>query len=320
MTNGSLGNFVKIDDNNFTVDFTADGDGICTAIINANTLVDSIGNVNVASGPFAGPYKWIRDTVKPIIKLIGNQTIIHEFDKVTPYVDPGVNVIDTENLNGHVHTMVTSPTGVASLISKIGNDELGTYTIQYDVQDSLGNVANSVIRSIIVKDTTPPVITLNAPHIINIEIGDTWPNEKNADPGVTIVSDNFSTNANVIVVTNTNLNTNKLGSYQVSYIARDQNGNDSVPLIRTINVVDTVAPRINIIGSIILVHERGTPYYDLGATAVDNIDGNLFVNVTNNVNSDVVEITLLHIVQQIKVAIIRQLVEMLRLMILYLLL
>ena len=65
VTNGTLGNFVKLDDNNFTVDFTASEDGLCTAIINANTIVDSIGNVNSISGPNAGPYKWTREFQPP---------------------------------------------------------------------------------------------------------------------------------------------------------------------------------------------------------------------------------------------------------------
>ena len=42
----------------------------------------------------------------------------------------------------------------------VNTSVLGTYTVTYDVTDSSGNEAVQVTRTVIVEDTTPPVITV----------------------------------------------------------------------------------------------------------------------------------------------------------------
>ena len=50
----------------------------------------------------------------------------------------------------------------------------GTYTIEYDYTDVNGNVATTVTRTVIVEDTTVPVITLNGSGVITLEVFDVY--------------------------------------------------------------------------------------------------------------------------------------------------
>jgi hypothetical protein len=50
----------------------------------------------------------------------------------------------------------------------------GTYTIEYDYTDSNGNPATTVTRTVIVEDTTNPIITLNGSSSITLEAGDSY--------------------------------------------------------------------------------------------------------------------------------------------------
>ena len=55
--------------------------------------------------------------------------------------------------------------------------------------------------------------------------------------------------------------------------------------IRVVNVSDTTKPVITLVGDSEMRHEQGTEYIDAGATAVDNIDGDITSSIT--VSSDV---------------------------------
>ncbi|MDA7533766.1 DUF5011 domain-containing protein, partial [Verrucomicrobia bacterium] len=73
------------------------------------------------------------------------------------------------------------------------------------------------------------------------------------------------------------------GVYEIEYTATDDSGNIS-SIIRTITVVDTIAPTLSLNGSPKVVHEAGVEYVDSGATAIDNVDGVLNVVVTEQID------------------------------------
>ena len=50
--------------------------------------------------------------------------------------------------------------GTADTNGTVNTFTLGTYKITYSFTDSSGNTAQSVVRTVTVVDTTPPVITL----------------------------------------------------------------------------------------------------------------------------------------------------------------
>ena len=66
-----------------------------------------------------------------------------------------------------------------------------------------------------------------------------------------------------------------VGSYIVTYDVTDAEGNAAVQVTRTVNVVDTTAPVITLIGANPQTIEVGSAYTELGATASDNYDGDI---------------------------------------------
>lgn len=83
----------------------------------------------------------------------------------------------------------------------------------------------------------------------------------------------------VTVITNSSVNQNVIGTYEVSYTATDSKGHVSVQK-RTVMVRDTVRPSISVSPATVTVN-HGTNY-DLmtGVTATDNYDGNINNKVT----------------------------------------
>ena len=132
-----------------------------------------------------------------------------------------------------------------------------------------------------VVDTTAPVITLVGDTQITVEVGTIY-----TDPGAT-ASDEYDGDISAdISVTVNNVDTLVIGSYTVTYNVSDSSGNTASEVTRTINVTDTTAPVISLVGDAQVTVEVGTTYTDLGATASDNYDGDITtnVNVTNTVD------------------------------------
>ena len=98
-----------------------------------------------------------QDTSGPVITLNGSNPQVIE--RYSTYVESGASAVDGPN-------SVTVTIDSSSLDTSIA----GTQAVAYSASDSYGN-STTVNRTIIVEDTTPPVITLNGtnPHIIEIE-------------------------------------------------------------------------------------------------------------------------------------------------------
>ena len=83
----------------------------------------------------------------------------------------------------------------------------------------------------------------------------------------------------------------KAGSYQIIILGSDNTGStDSYSLTLTVNPApDTTPPVITLLGDNPVSIEVGTPYIDAGATATDNIDGDITDKITtaNNVNVNI---------------------------------
>ena len=84
----------------------------------------------------------------------------------------------------------------------------------------------------VVRDFTPPVITVNGDNPATVELGGSY-----TDAGASASDDSGS----ATLVTSGTVNTNSVGSYQITYTATDSSGNIS-QAFRTVNVVDTTAP------------------------------------------------------------------------------
>lgn len=124
-------------------------------------------------------------------------------------------------------------------------------------------------------DITPPVITLNGPSAVSVNVGDTY-----TEQGAT-ATDNIDGNlTGSIVIGGDSVNTFVAGTYSVTYNVSDTSGNQAIELIRIVTVnPDTIAPIITLNGSSIINLIEGDSYTELGATATDNIDGDLTTNI-----------------------------------------
>ena len=88
------------------------------------------------------------DTVSAIITLKGSAQI--SIEAGTDYLDGGATWTDAVDGNG----TLLAQGEVRSLVP-------GLYVLRYDYTDEAGNQSETVTRTVMVKDTTPPVISLN---------------------------------------------------------------------------------------------------------------------------------------------------------------
>ena len=83
------------------------------------------------------------------------------------------------------------------------------------------------------------------------------------------------------------MDSNTPGIYQIIYTKTDAAGNVADPVVRTINVVDSDAPVITLLGDANITHEAGSVYTDAGAQWNDSVDGNGTADANGTVDSQV---------------------------------
>ncbi|MCF6243608.1 MAG: DUF5011 domain-containing protein [Sulfurovum sp.] len=220
------------------------------------------------------------DTTAPVITLKGtNPMTINEGDT---YADAGATA--TDDKDGDISAKIVSNASTA-----VNTATAGTYTVTYNVSDAAGNKAAQVTRTVIVKkklieDTEAPTITLLGSNEVNITEGSAY-----EDAGAT-ATDNVDGNLTGKLRVNNTVDTTKSGTYTVTYDVNDTAGNNAQQVVRTVNVVspaDTVAPTITLLGNNEVNLTVGEVYEDAGATATDNVDGNLTgkLRVNNTVDT-----------------------------------
>jgi hypothetical protein len=117
----------------------------------------------------------------------------------------------------------TIPAGLSSRAVIVGdafntNNSPGTYTLTYMSSNSVGGIATAT-RTIVVQDTTPPVITLLGSNTLAV-----LTNTLFVDPGATALD---ACGGSYAVTTNNPVNVAVPGTYTVSYIATDDDGNSA---------------------------------------------------------------------------------------------
>ena len=214
----------------------------------------------------------IVDTAAPVITLNGANPQVIEVGSA--YSELGATVSDNYDIG---LSAIINATAVNTAVA-------GSYLVTYNATDAAGNPAIEVIRTINIVDTAAPAITLNGANPQVIEVGSAY-----SELGAT-VSDNYDIGLSAIINA-TAVNTAVAGSYLVTYNATDTAGNIAQEKIRTVNVrADVIAPVITLLGANPVTLEVHAPYADAGATALDNVDGDITAGIiTNNpVNKDVV--------------------------------
>ncbi|MDB4432566.1 DUF5011 domain-containing protein [Akkermansiaceae bacterium] len=208
----------------------------------------------------------VQDTLLPVITLTGSASVTIEAG--AEYLDAGATATDT--LDGAIAVVVDN---------KVNTQVPGSYLVSFTAMDAAGNAAVEVTRTVIVEDTSPPVITLIGSASVTIEAGAEY-----TDAGATAID---TLDGAIAVVVDNKVNAQVPGSYLVSFTATDAAGNAAVEVTRTVIVEDTSPPVITLTGSASVTIEAGAEYTDPGATASDTVDGAIQVEVDNKVNSQV---------------------------------
>ncbi len=231
------------------------------------TVSDSSGNSDTETRTVT-----VVDTEDPILTVLGSDPVTVEVGST--YADAGATAVDS--FDGDLTTSIVT-------FNPVNTAVLGTYTVTYAVTDSSGN-SDTATRTVIVVDTTIPVISLLGSTPETVEVGSTY-----TDAGATAL-DNYDGDITTSIVTTSDVDTSIVGFYTVTYDVTDSSGNDAVTVTRDVEVVDTTIPVISLLGSTPETVEVGSTYTDAGATALDNYDGDITISIVtvNPVDTSVV--------------------------------
>ncbi len=223
--------------------------------VNANTLVTLNGNASTpsAKGQIT-TYKWKQIKGKKV--RLSNKKIVSP-----TFTAPNVN-----KKKKLVFRLTTTETG--GIYSPLK-------TRDYVIITVLPTTSTDV-------DTVKPVLTLNGDTNITLTltVGDTY-----VDAGATATDNKDGDITDAIVVDNP-VDTTTAGTYTITYTVSDAAGNEATAT-RTVTVVlptDTTAPVITLNGGDVTL-TVGETYTEEGATATDDRDGNVTVDINGTVNT-----------------------------------
>jgi hypothetical protein len=247
--------------------------GAALGIARMRIGVSSESNNNLSCGPNAfGEFEdynilIIDDITKPIITLVGI-TPLH-IEQSVPFTDPGATAMD--NSDGNISNLIVATTN-------LDTNKVGQYWIVYNVTDLSGNIADSVVRYVVVDpDHSGPVIDLlggdTIYHLVNTPY---------VDAGATAF-DYVDGNMSSSITKVGNVDDTKLGTYYITYNAVDLNGNAGTN-VRVVYVVDNIAPVITLVGADPITIDYGKTFIDPGTTVSDNFYTGIVATSSNNVN------------------------------------
>ena len=180
------------------------------------------------------------DLQKPVITLQGEPSVTLAVGE--SYADAGATALD--NIDGDITADIV-------VDNPVDTGKAGTYTITYNVSDAVGNQADEVTRTVVVKaaeDKIKPVITLLGSTEVNLTVGDAYD-----DAGAT-ASDNKDGDITSKIQVTSDVNSSKEGNYTVIYTVSDEAGNAADTVTRHVMVKKKDVPlilqkRIFILGS-----------------------------------------------------------------------
>jgi hypothetical protein len=237
------------------------------------TATDSVGNAASTSALSVS----VVDTTAPTITT-----------SIVSSVNDGDTALGSMSSN---ETVTWSITGSGVSISSSGAVTLGSvanagsatsHSFTVTATDGSGNATTTGTLSVLVVDTTAPVISLVGNAVVSLELGTAY-----SDAGAT-ATDNKDGTVTSSITTVSDVDVNTVGTYTVTYNVADVAGNTATQVTRTINIGgDTTIPVISLVGSASVDVERGNAYSDLGATATDNIDGTITSSIVTVSSVDI---------------------------------
>ncbi|RDH85745.1 MAG: hypothetical protein DIZ80_02120, partial [endosymbiont of Galathealinum brachiosum] len=227
----------------------------------------------------------------PVLNPVGDQSVNENI-----FLNVSLSSSDLDDGDSHSFSMSGGPTGAVLYDNGDGTaafnwtpvtGQAGSYQVSFTVTDNgIPVESDSEIITITVEsvssDVIAPVISLLGVSPVNIELGSTY-----NDAGAT-ASDNIDGNLTANIITSSNVNTSEVGNYSVSYNVSDAAGNAASTVTRVVNVTaDVTPPVISLLGSTPVNVELGSTYNDAGATASDNIDGNITATIITSSNINI---------------------------------
>ena len=256
-------------------------DGIWYASVQA---VDAAGNVSALGTTTTS---FIVDTGIPVITLNGTSTVtVYLHDS---YAEQGATAFD--DIYGDISSSI-------QILGHVDTDTVGDYTITYAVTDASGNIANPVVRTIhVITDTTAPsspvpTVTQTGSSTATL----TWTPSLD-DIGVESYLYGFSTSSDAlpsILVSGTTTSVDVTlpdGIWYASVQAVDAAGNVSALGTTTTSfIVDTGIPVITLNGTSTVTVYLHDSYAEQGATAFDDIYGDISssIQILGHVDTDTV--------------------------------
>jgi Leucine-rich repeat (LRR) protein len=201
------------------------------------------------------------DRTPPLVTLLGANPSTNECHAV--FVDPGATASDT-----------CAGALPVSTNSNLNPNAPGVYTLRYVATDFSGNSTTNT-RTVYIVDRTAPIVTLTGANPLT--------NECHAvlvDPGASATD---ACAGALSVATNSTVNPNAAGTYNIRYTAVDPSGN-AVTNTRVVVVVDRTPPVVTLLGPPSLTNECHTAFTDPGATASDACAASLPVSTNGGVN------------------------------------
>ncbi len=192
----------------------------------------------------------------PSMTLQGASQVYVEVYK--KYNEPGFTAKDNQGNDITVQAILTS---------NLDTSKLGVYSNTYTIIDAFG-LSDAKQRAITVGDTTrpyvsPKVASVGAPYVH--QVGTAIDLNKIVD-----VTDNYWSRNYIDLTIQGSVDVNNVGSYFISYVARDNSGNTSNLVMLRVDVKDTKAPTLILNGVNPLSWEVKTPFVDPWVTPTDN--------------------------------------------------
>ena len=157
--------------------------------------------------------------------------------------------------------------------SNVDTSKIGTYQVIYKLP------FKTLVREVKVVDKEKPEIILEGESNIEVNVGSTY-----SEIGYRAY-DNVDLDISDKVKIENNVDTNKVGEYQIIYKVED-NSNNKNEVIRNVKVVDKVSPVITLKGSNKVVIKINSLYDEDGYIANDNVDGDITNLVKTEKNVD----------------------------------
>lgn len=187
----------------------------------------------------------VNDITAPVLTL--NDPVDQTVEAGDPYDDPGATAND--NFDPTLSYAADSNADQPGVVNTLAT---GSFTVTYTASDAAGNNATPLLRTVIVEDTTPPVIvpiTVDVGGIqqINLTVEAGTPYD---EPGA-VVTDNASDDPPPVLTISVSdplgnpipdVDTSVVGEYTVHYNAIDYSTNPANPVTRTVTVVDITDP------------------------------------------------------------------------------